>query len=42
MIDLRFDPNILGDRLESDFTKLIEEYRERAGYLVKKHHHNKK
>ena len=33
MIDLKYDPNIMGDRLEFDYENLIQEYKEKVGLL---------
>ena len=35
MIDLKFDPNIVSDRMEFDYENLIQEYREKIGMLKK-------
>lgn len=36
MIDLRFNPKILEDRLGLDFDILVSEYKEKTGYVTKK------
>ena len=36
LIDIRFDPNMVSDKITSDFNSLIEEYRGKLGYLEKK------
>jgi len=35
MIDLRFDPNILGQKIDSDFDELIKNYKEKTGHVQK-------
>lgn len=41
LIDIRFDPNMVSDKITSDFNSLIEEYRGKMGYLEKKKNKNK-
>jgi len=35
IIDLRFDPNILGQKINSDFDELIKNYKEKTGHVQK-------
>jgi len=39
MIDLRYDAGLLHDKLESDFSELVNTYRLKSGMESKKHHH---
>jgi len=41
MIDLRYDAGLLHDKLESDFSELVNKYRLKSGMESKKHHHKK-
>jgi len=40
MIDLRYDAGLLHDKLESDFSELVNTYRLKSGMESKKHHHH--
>jgi len=42
MIDLRYDAGILHDKLESDFTSLVNDYRLKSGFESKQHKHKKR